>query len=248
MMKRLTNYLLVMFAALGISGAATAAPLLPGGVIFPAGDTTVTAPNTNGVVQNDNLISFSFGISHLFDVGGDVQNRVVESSSLGTMVFAPRIRDTFNIAFPSFEIFGFRLDGYAGWDTDVGYRTDGLGDKGPTSVSRSADGDLLTFRYGDPLLISGIAPGPQQESLFPYIVTDAPSYELTGSMTILGRNSAAEDDSIYSVKLTGLAVPTAGPATVPEPSALLLLGSGLLGLLGMTRKGSNSTDLFETKV
>ncbi len=246
-MKRLTNYLLAMFAALGISGAVTAAPLLPSGVIFPTGDTSVTAPDTNGVVQNDNLIPFLFGITQFFDVGGNVQNRVVESSTLGTMVFAPRIRDTFNILFSSFEIFSFQLDGYAGWDTDVGYRTDGLGDKGPTSVSRSADGDLLTFRYGDPLLISNLAPGPRQESLFPYIVTDAPSYELTGSMTILARSSVAEDDSIYSVRLTGLAVPTSGPATVSEPSALLLFGSGLLGMLGMTRKSCKRTDLLEVE-
>ena len=242
-MKRLTIYPLAILAALVITTAATAAPLLPGSVIFPVGDTSVTAPSTNGVVQNDNLIPFSFDITPFTNVGGNVQNRVVESSSLGSMVFAPRIRDTFNIALPGFEILGFRLDGYAGWDTDVGYRTDSLGDKGPTSVSRSADGDLLTFRYGDPLLISGIFPGPQQESLSPYLVTDAPSYELTGSMTLFGRNAAAEDESIYTVQLSGLAV----PATVPEPSALLLLGSGLLGLLGMTRMSSNRTHLIETK-
>ncbi|MCU7798541.1 MAG: PEP-CTERM sorting domain-containing protein [Candidatus Thiodiazotropha sp. (ex Myrtea spinifera)] len=232
-MKILRTGLLAIVTTLAISTSALAVPLLPGGVIFPAGDTVVTAPNTAGVVRNDNLLPFSFDITAFTGVGGNVQNRVAESSLLNTMVFAPRIRDTYNTATRNFMITGFRLDGYAGWDTDVGYRTDGLGDRGPSVISRSAGGGKLTFRYleGSELSVSGLLGGTQEESLFPYITTDAPSYELTGTMTLFGYD-VADRSNLLSVELAGLAV----PASVPEPSAIWLLGSGLLGLLGFTRQ------------
>lgn len=231
MMKTLPGQLMAAFAALMFSTTVNAAPLLPGSVIFPTGDTVATAPATAGVVQNDNLISFSFDITPFTHVGGNVQNRVVESGLLNTTIFSPRIRDTYNIATLGFEIIGFSLDGYAGWDTDIGYRTDGLGDKGPTSVSRSADGDRLTFRYGNPLFVSGLLGGPREESLFPYIVTNAANYAFTGSMRLFGVD-VAHPERLFSVELTGLAV----PATVPEPTIAWLFGTGLLGLMGITKR------------
>jgi hypothetical protein len=230
-MNKFLSSLIAIAATVAFSTTTQAAVLLPGNVIFPAGDTSATAPNSNGVVQNDNLIPFSIPITTFTSVGGNVQNRVVLSNNLNTMVFGPRIRDTFNIATAGFEIIGFRLDGYAGWDTDVGYRTDGLGDKGPSSVSRSADGDLLTFRYEDPLFIAGIAPGLQEESLFPYIITDAPSYSLIGSMTIFGLDTA-ETDNLLSVTIDGLAV----PSPVPIPAAAWLFGTALIGFVGFSRR------------
>ena len=230
-MNKFLSSLIAIAAAVAFSTTTQAAVLMPGNVIFPAGDTAATAPNSNGTVQNDNLIPFSFPFPPVFIVGGDVQNRVVLSDNLNTMVFGPRIRDTFNIATRGFEIVGFQLDGYAGWDTDVGYRTDSLGDKGPSSVSRSADGDLLTFRYDDSLFISGIAPGPQEESLFPYIITDAPSYSLIGSMTIFGLNTA-DPGNLLSVTIDGLAV----PSPVPIPAAAWLFGTALIGFVSFSRR------------
>ena len=230
-MIKLHTHVLAGLAALLLSTTGHATQVLPGSVAFLAGDTSVTAPNTTGVVKNDNLIPFQFQLSQFQSVGGNVQNRVVESTNLGTMVFDPRIRDTFNIATLGFEIFGFTLNGYAGWDTDIGFRIDGLGDVGPTSVSRSVDGNLLTFRYDDPLSISGLAGGLQEESLFPFIVTDAPTYALTGSMILYGR-STANPDQLMAVTITGLAVPSA----VPLPAPLVLLGSGLALLLGIGKR------------
>ncbi len=235
-MNALKTGLMATVTSLALSATALAAPLLPGGIVFPAGDTSVTAPDTGGLVLNDNLIPFTFEITQFTIVGGNVQNRVVESNTLSTMVFGPRIRDTFNIAFANgFEITAFSLDGYAGWDTDVGYRTDGLGDDGPSSVSRSVDGDLLTFRYDNTLFIDGLAPGVQEESLFPYIVTDAPNYELTGTMTIFG-HEAGDPANAFVTRITGLAV----PSVVPVPAAVWLFGSGLLGLVGVARRQRNT--------
>lgn len=231
-MNTLKTGLLATVTTLALSSTALAATLEPSDVIFPLGDTAATAPNTIGDVLNDNLINFTFDISQFFVVGGNVQNRAYESGELTTMVFAPRIRDTFNIAFANgFEITAFRLDGYAGWDTDVGYRTDSLGDDGPSSVSRSNDGDTLTFRYADTLFIDGLAPGVQEESLFPYIVTDAPNYELTGSMTLFG-HEAGDPTNSFQTTITGMAVPSA----VPIPAAVWLFGSGLIGLIGIARR------------
>lgn len=232
-MKILSGQILAAFAALMFSTTVNAAPLLAGGVIFPAGDTVATAPTTAGVVRNDNLISFSFDFTPFTIVGGHVQNRVVESSILNTLVFSPRIRDTFNIATLGFDITGFSLDGYAGWNTDVGYRTDGLGDKGPSSVSRSADGDRLTFRYANPLFVSGLLGGPKEESLFPTIVTDATHYAFTGSMKLFGVD-VAHPERLLSIEISGLAVPT----SVTEPALAWLFGSGLLGLIGIKNRSN----------
>ncbi len=231
-MNSLKTGLMATVAVLALNTTAFAAPLVPGGLIFPTGDTVGTAPNTAGTVQNDNLIPFAFTspISQFLSTNGNVQNRVIESNLLNTMVFAPRIRDTFTSMF-DFEIYAFSLDGYAGWNTDVGYRTDGSGDKGPTSVSRSADGDRLTFRYDDEILINAFAPGVHEESLFPYIITDASNYELTGSMTIFGYE-ADDHSNTFQLTLTGLAVPSA----VPVPAAVWLFGSGLIGLIGIARR------------
>lgn len=215
-----------------VSSSTLAIGLATGGVVFPGGETAAMDPNQAGIVQNDDLIQFrmdAFPVTPFSDMGGMVQNRVVESNNLNTLIFSPRIRDTFNIDSGRFEIVAFQLQGYTGWQTDVDFRTDGVGDLGPTSVSRSADGDLLTFRYDDALSIDAIAPGLQEESLFPTILTDATEYALTGSMTIFGYDSLTPSNLI-SVSIGGLAVP------VPEPASVGLIGSGLACVWGRRKR------------
>lgn len=196
----------------------------PGEVVFTGGTSFAENNDLGGTVLNDNLIDFEFPTPALFFLGGEVQNRVIQSDNLATMIFSPRIRDTINIVpgISEFNITAFTLDGYEGWDTDVEYRTDGLGDLGFTSVSRSADGNLLTFRFDSPLRISNLnPPGLQEESLFTSILTDAPGFSLTGNMTIFGHNSTTPD-TLLQARLTGIAV----PSSVPEPSS-----GGLLTIL-----------------
>lgn len=160
----------------------------------------------------------------------NMQNRVVRSDNLEPLIFAPRIRDPFNNGFAScFEVIAFTLRGFAGATlTDVDFRTDGLGDKRPRSESRSVDGDLLTFRYDDPLINDAFdPPGVQDTSFFPAINTTATRFSLTGSMTIYGRDARADPDGpLTSKTIRGIAV----PAVVPLPASAVLLLAGIAGL------------------
>lgn len=228
-------YPIVTAFFLAIAAPVDAVTLNPGGVVATSGTTFAADPDLGGTVINDNLIPFSIAPFNAFQtVGGNVQNRVVESDNLSTLIFAPRIRDTFNIATAApWEWIGFQLDGYAGYAVDVDFRLDGLGDVGFTSVSRSVDGDLMTFRYDTPITVDGLAPGVQEESLFPSIKTDAVNYALTGSMTIFGQ-STGDDDTLFSVTIDGLAAPVA-PIPAPLPALLLLGGLSGFGVLRRRR-------------
>lgn len=202
-----------------LAGVAQAAPLPPGGLIGLSGTTVAAEPALAGTVQDDTLRPFAIGFGGGIGLTGVVQDRVVLSNDLGTLIFAPRIRDTLGTAgVVPLEILSISLTGYAGYTTDVEYRTDGLGDAGPDTVSRSADGDTLNFRYtGSPLL-------PPDESLFPSILTDATQFAPVGTALIVARTSPTSGP--FSVTLQGINVP------VPEPtSAGLLLGGLFAGVV-----------------
>lgn len=239
---------ITLSAALVMSAVATSAlavPLANGGMVATSGSTFT--PQNSGLIQNDNIIGFSYDPTPLIvfnDVGGEVQNRVIENAD-GDMVFMPRIRETYNIDGGTFVISEFQLTGYAGFETDVDYRTDGLGDKGFTSVSRSADGDVLTFSFDDPLYVDAISPpGRREESLFSSIITNATEYDLSGTMTIIGYmvplGTTMPDPlaDLFSITLNGIVAPTT--AAVPLPAPLALLGAGLLGLGAVGRKKRNT--------
>lgn len=206
----------------------------PADFVFLNGTTSFDSPDLASTVQNDNLLSFSGIVPVASDFGGDVQNRVTLSDTLETLIFAPRIRDTYiNIASPtvsaSVTITGFQLDGYSGFDTDIDYRTDGSGDVGPGYVLRSFDGDTLSFFYADGLQIDGTT---QEESLFPSILTDATEFDYSGTMVLTGFYNGDTTDT-FSIVVDGVAVPV---ASVPIPTSIMLLGSALFGLLTIGNK------------
>ena len=100
-----------------------------------------------------------------------------------------RIRDTFNIDGGIFAIVSMQLTGFGMFNIDGDFRTDGLGDKGPDSYSRSVDGNIITMRYSDTnqqggLVIGNLLGQPQEESLFPSFVTDAEHFALSGTATV----------------------------------------------------------------
>lgn len=235
-------------------GAAVAVPLVPGGVVFPTGVTfddnaqdPVARPELGGTVRNDNIIGFRYDptpLTPVTDVGGQLQNRVIENSD-GNMVFMPRLRNLFNIDGGTFAILGYSLTGYAGWSVDADFRLDGLGDRGFSSVSRSDDGDRMTFRFDDPLVADSILPpGLREESYFGALVTDAEDYDLSGTMTIFGeilplggREASEIASNLFTIEVSGVVAPVDLTTTtvVPLPAGGLLLLSGF-GMLAMYRR------------
>lgn len=230
--------LLTAIVASGLALPAFAVPLAPGDVIFTTGTSVGADPTLPGAVLNDNLIGFTIDptpLTPFSNTGGTVQNRVLRETDSGFLTFAPRIRDTFNLDGGTLAIIGFRLNGFGMSALDVDFRTDGLGDKGFATVSRSGDGNIMTFRYDDPLFVdSMLPPGRQQESLFPSIRSDATLFDFSGSMTIFAQLTSGDvpGGELFTVTIDGLAVPIA-PVPLPA-SALLLLGA--MGTLGAVRR------------
>ena len=153
------------------------------GTLHPLSGTTSAAnPNLAGVVQADPLIPFAIvDDAGAVVVRGNLQDRVVRSNATGTMIFAPRLRELEAPSGPA-AIGMVRLTGHDGVAEDIDYRTDGMGDVGPSWVSRSVGGgDLLTFRYDSPSIV------PTDESLFTSILTDAEHFARQGTTTIVAR-------------------------------------------------------------
>lgn len=259
-MKNFKLATLVVASLAALNAPAFAVTLNPGGVVFTSGTTAAAQPELGGVVQNDNLIPFTVDPTPgtpFNNAGGNVQNRVAENSD-GKLIFSHRIRDTYNLEGGTFSVLAYSVTGFEGFTTDVDFRTDGLGDKGFTSVSRSVDGDRMTFRYDDPLYVDAFnPPGRQETSLFPSILTDATDYDLSGTMTIFGEFTRTETDdgafeplgfgfqsvsffepveeNFYRIDLTGIAVPTE-ISEVPLPASSVLLLAGLAAMARLRKR------------
>lgn len=206
-----------------VSQISYAVIVTPGSSASLNGTTFVANPDLGGLVIRDQLIPFQIK-NTLGNVilSGNVQDRVVRSNNTGNLIFAPRLRDLSNPT--GGWIIGFSMSGFNGYSTDVDYRTDGMGTIGPNNVARDIFGDSLTYRY-DPSFIL-----PPDEGRFLSVSTDATAFDLSGRFVIL-----AQDDfgaSIFRTTLTNVSAPSA----VPVPAALWLFGSGLLGLLGLSRR------------
>lgn len=213
---------------------AAAVPLGFGDTVPLAGTTAAAEPDLAGTVRNDNVISdfIHIGPTTIFAIGAELQNRVVESSSDGTMIFAPRLSTTFNNTGGNFLVDRLVLYNFGDFDVDVNYRTDGLGDRGPTSASRSADGNTLTFDYGFPLVGSNLFQNPQEDSYFLSLNTDATAFSLDGHISVFARHVNYPGNT-YRFDFANIAVPIVAP--VPLPASLLFLASAL-GIGGILRR------------
>jgi hypothetical protein len=210
----------VLALATTVGTNASAIPLAPGGAVTPVGTTSAAEPNlVASLVESDPLRHFEIldGLGNVI-VEGNLQDRVARSAPLGTLIFEPRLRDLIGPG----VIVGLVDRDYAGFSTDVEYRTDGDGDVGPDEISRSVGtGDALTFEY-DPSVID-----PPEEALFLSVLTNAPDFAAIGTTTIFARDITG---ALHFVTLEQTNAP------VPEPSAVVLGGLGLIGLAASRRR------------
>jgi len=218
------NVPIIGLTCLLASNASFAVIVNPGSTVNLSGTTSAASPDLAGLVIRDQLIPFEItNTLGTVILSGNVQDRVVRSNNTGDLIFAPRLRDLIK---PNGDawIARFSANGYNGYSTDIDYRTDGLGNVGPNDVTRDITGDNLNFRY-DPALIV-----PPDEGLFISVLTDAVAFDLSGTFTILAQNDFGAD--VFRAVLTDVSA----PSTVPVPAAVWLFGSGLIGLLGLSRR------------
>ncbi len=151
--------------------------LPPGKTVKLYGAASFLNPDFAGGVDRDRLLAFEIrdALNEVV-LAGNVQDRVVASNNTGLLTFAPLIRDVDDFGSGA-KITALEKTGFAGAEVHVEYRTDGLGTIGPARAVRSSDGTTIVLEYDPPLALP-------ESSLFPWIVTDAASWEETGQITI----------------------------------------------------------------
>lgn len=184
-----------------VNGTTSAADPVLAGTIIPEGD----------LVQGFQI----FGAGNALLYEGMLNSRVSISDDTGTLTFSLRIFDTVDGL--NGIIAGVNYSGFAGWSTEVEWRTDSLGDVGPTRAQRSADGDTLTYLFGGDQLFSGL------ESHFFFSFTDATQYDIVGIAEIFLTTGESTTLDVYA-------------PVIPAPGSIALLGAGLGLFAGRRRR------------
>lgn len=227
----LTALALAGLCAMPLAARAALITLNPGLPLtsLGAGTTLADDPSLAGLVLADVVDSF---VGPGF--GGTFQTRVVRRDDSGTLDFYYRI-NAFNDNSTARALRDFRIGDFAGWNTAVTYRPDGLGTEAPQQAVRfptppcpACNGINFIFADlsagGPPTFTSG------DESLFMAIRTDAYAYTTTTADVYLTTLPGATFDQFLSTPFTVFA-----PA-VPEPQTYLMMLAGLAGLGAWMRR------------
>jgi hypothetical protein len=133
-----------------------------------------------------------------------------------------------NYANSAAAIGSFRIGNFVSPEYNANWRIDGLGDKAPDSATRfsGAMDSFLNFNFNaySTSPAEGLLPG--QSSYFMLLDTTATGYAKTAifDLTNMAQNPISGQFAAYS------------PSAVPVPAAVWLLGSGLIGLMGIARR------------
>lgn len=201
---------------------AFAVVLAPGDTAALAGTTALLRPELAGLVLVDTERPWTIATPQ-GNLTGRVQDRVVREDASGTLdfytrVFVDTVPDIETLAPSPFNgIVIANRSSYATFTTDVDWRIDGEGNTAPSEASRSVDGSVVSFLFGN----SHVTPTDLPDgSKFFFIQTNATAYNALGSMEL----SAVPDASANFKTSFSVYQP------VPEPSSVALMLAGLVGL------------------
>ena len=179
-MRKIPTLMSVLACSLAMSGAAIAVPLQPGQVVNLSGTTALAEPwLVGGNVDSGNVIPFT-----VLDNGGNAVFQGVFTSEpglsdiMGTIRVRYRVRDL--TAVGARRVARVDILGFSGLQTNVTYRTDGVGSVGPNLASRTnAPGAQISFLYSDPVF------PPDVDSRFLNVHTNATSFSEQGVARIV---------------------------------------------------------------
>tara|TARA_R110000744_G_scaffold93671_3_gene180910 strand:+ start:435 stop:1073 length:639 start_codon:yes stop_codon:yes gene_type:complete len=191
---------------------ASVTDIFAGETVALSGVSVAEDPTVGGTVIEDYAQDFVISdVTGAELYRGVLQSRITMRFDTGELDFRWRVRDVLDL--PG-QISSVAVNGYAGWEVGVEYKSDSLGDVGPSDALRTADDDTIGY------LFSGLLT-PTDESKFFFARTHAFEYGLTGTARI----------NLISGEFVELA--TWAPA-VPAPGSMGMLGLG--GLVAMRRR------------